>query len=820
MYRTAALAALIGTVLSGLDTVAADRAAKPAPLAVAFKGQTKRIKFPVDKAAAQFARYLGEVVGIDVPCADWEKAPAADTLFLLTDAKEVPELSGVLDGKPLDAFVICYPFSYQGRTVCLLASHDAHAADYPAYWFLTKYLDVHWVGPGALGEVIPRNRDWRMPPRIDVLEAPQFEMRMWNGRAFNCRAWLAFSGRMGFHHALGHVFDPAKFGHIPEIYPLVGGKRYIPLIGGKKVTAGWQPCTSCPKSIEIAVEHVLERFRENPSQSTVSLSVNDGAGNVCECDGCRAQDARHPHDARDHSDRFFRFYNTVIERAVQQDPRAAIAVLGYGACRLPPQEVKVHPRVTVFRVGPSVEELRAWHAAGARPSVYFWLWDGGFLAARPDLQTLAEVLRESHRLGGNGCDSEIIAQWAVSAPKFYALSHLTWDTGRDPDQLLAEYCRLAYGEQAGAAVRDFFDRWYEIYRRQEDRFRTNLEWKKVEQLQHLTRDDLACLDAALARAAAVVPPGKERQRLDFLQIWYGWTKLNAQQYLASRELSDRVWLERRQPAEILDTLAATCDFTERIERMWNEQFAPDETGWLVDPRYPTTQQFYDDNFQPLRAGLVSFHETAADTALTVISQRLLKTQTLAEVVAWWQRQRRDRPPLAEWIDIQLRALEGRPRRSQIVNGNFEEFTPGDPPQIPGWQVYQEYGTAAGEKARYELLPGSGPDGSVAIALGEGRFPELRTIVGLAPRERYLLTFQYKTENRERPAQLWLFRQLPDGRRPQKVLQITLEPTGGQWVSVSRVFTVPQPGKHLLQLSAYGQEAGTRTWFDNLEIRRR
>ena len=72
-----------------------------------------------------------------------------------------------------------------------MAAHDQHATDFPGYYFLTTYLDVHWVGPGELGEVVPRKPGWHMPPRIEVIEAPQFQHRMWNGRAFNSRPWLA-----------------------------------------------------------------------------------------------------------------------------------------------------------------------------------------------------------------------------------------------------------------------------------------------------------------------------------------------------------------------------------------------------------------------------------------------------------------------------------------------------------------------------------------------------------------------------------------------------------------------------------------------------
>ena len=38
----------------------------------------------------------------------------------------------------------------------------------------------------------------------------------------------------------------------------------------------------------------------------------------------------------------------------------------------PPKEVRVHPRINVFHVQPSVEHLKAWKEAGAIPNIYLW----------------------------------------------------------------------------------------------------------------------------------------------------------------------------------------------------------------------------------------------------------------------------------------------------------------------------------------------------------------------------------------------------------------------------------------------------------------
>ena len=111
----------VGVAISILLSVAAvateTAVGKTVPFAVAWKGETKRIQFPLDETAAELARCLGLVLGVDVPHATWDEAPAAETLFLLTDASHVPQIRDELQGQPRDAFVIKYPFQYEGRSV-------------------------------------------------------------------------------------------------------------------------------------------------------------------------------------------------------------------------------------------------------------------------------------------------------------------------------------------------------------------------------------------------------------------------------------------------------------------------------------------------------------------------------------------------------------------------------------------------------------------------------------------------------------------------------------------------------------------------------
>ncbi|MHC4873354.1 MAG: DUF4838 domain-containing protein [Planctomycetota bacterium] len=200
-------------------------------------------------------------------------------VFFLTEEKYLPAgLAKSLKGKKKDAFIIKYPVTIEGQSVCLMASRDFAGYDYPVYYFLNKFMDVNWVGPGEIGKIVPENPAWQMPEKINVLENPDYEMRLWSGSMLEIgRPLLAHSGRMDFHHAFGRIYHPKKYAATdPDIYPLIDGKRYVPDPNAHHATSGWQPCLSNPKVENMAVDYVLKQYETNPRIASVSLSVNDG----------------------------------------------------------------------------------------------------------------------------------------------------------------------------------------------------------------------------------------------------------------------------------------------------------------------------------------------------------------------------------------------------------------------------------------------------------------------------------------------------------------------------------------------------------------
>lgn len=808
-------------IVSILPAAFADE--KPANPAwfVAYQGDTgKKDPYTPQYAASLLTNYMSRVLGSTIGIGALSNS-TAKTTFLITDAAHAPaDVAKRLDGLKRDAFVIQYPYQLDGRNVCLLVSRDAFGYDFAVYHFLTRYMDVHWVGPGEIGEVVPKNPDWKMPAQISDLQNPDFEMRFWNTRAFSCRQWLAGSMRMGFHHALGVIFSPEKYGDQPDIFPLVEGKRYVPPKDGAH-TANFQPCTSNPKVIDIAVNHVLASLTNDPQRIAVSLSVNDGAGNYCTCEGCRAEDSKdafaNPSQRPRLSDRFFRFYNKVAERVVKVNPDAYIAVLGYGAMTgIPPEEVKIHPRIIVFQTGGLND---AWKDCGGATALYQYLYQDGYQMVRTYPHMLGEMIRKLKSLNGLGFYSEPYGSWAGGAPKFYVLSHLLWKADSDVDALMDEYCRLAFGTNAAPIMRAYFDKWEEIYQRQskQQQMVPIHAWRKAYQFEHLTRDDVNKLDDALARAKAAEMMPEQRKRVEMYATYYQWIRLSMEQYLITKQFEDLAWIDAHREEDILARMADSAGLTDKFNRMWEEVIRKDDTGWLFS-KWGDPDKLWTTFLASLRQDLDSMHQTAMDRLLRYFADRRVAATGRNEAIAYWQAQQKRLPALADAIAVVLREIDGKGNPNLLVNGGFEKGTPGNPPTLDGWEFYQTFGGVRDVPHEYTWKDGDRRDGGKAIAMHEGLYQEIRAKVRFE-KGRYRYSYWYKTVNRETPLRLWFTREIPDDPKQKLVSFMVLDepPTDGEWRYVTRVFDVTIPGDYYFQPTANNQTKGTSTWYDDIAI---
>ena len=821
---------LLALGLAALMTYAGQ--APAAEWTVAYQGaQDHRTQhFNVDFAAKELSRYMSKVLGERVDREPWEEAKAQDSkVIYLTDVRHAPdEIAEQLKGTRRDAFVIKYPYDVEGKEVCLIATRDQFAYDFAAYYFLTEFLDVHWVGPGELGEVIRVQSDWRMPESVDVLFNPDFGHRFWYDMSFTGRKWLGASQRMGFHHALGRVFKPEKYAdEFPQVYPLINGERYIP-----NNPHGWQPCTTDPKSIEIATEYVLERLEQMPERSTISLSVNDGAGNVCECDECVALDGAETERVggrRNLSDRFFTFYNEVAERVTKVKPEAQIGVMSYGAVKQPPQHMRIHPAVQVFHVSPRPARIAAWAQAGASANLYQWLWDGGWLVIRPDMRRIAEQLRMAEATGGRGFYTETLSHWPSAGPRMYVLAHLLRDADREVASLYREYLTLAYGSYAAPHVHDYFRRWDTISNRHtlEEQYVATRDWRRYSQFEHLRREDLDAMNAALKRAAHSEMTDRQRRRFEYLHTYARWLNLNADQVLLGREMSDPAFVGDRSFDELASIIEPSLDLSAEFKRIWDEQIYADETGWLIDEKFRRRDP-WDLFYGQLRMLVSSKHDRAVAEAMRIVTEQHLAKHDPDATLAWLDARMQAHPKMAAYIGPQINRLKGIEPENVVPNGDFEQGAMAQSaPDMPGWLTYADYGQMKNASNEYRWAPDAGHDGNGAVGIGPGDYGELRTGFTLEEGARYRLTFWTKTENRaHRNAQLWIFRisasldelaNLDNKKHIRRFLRFEFPTTDDQWTKHTYTFTASAGGNFIMQPTASRQPEGQWLWLDDIEL---
>jgi hypothetical protein len=494
-----------------------------------------------------------------------------------------------------------------------------------------------------------------------------------------------------------------------------------------------------------------------------------------------------------------------------KNPQAYLAALGYGRIKRPPAQVKINPRILVFTVCDNTNPIpdaaqrqREWKAAGGAPCLYQWLWDGGYLTVRHYPHAVADLVRLSHELGGFGYYCEDITHWAAGGPKFYVLSRVLWDPKADVDALLDRYMRAAFGPAAAPHARAYYDRWEQVWERggKTIRYNTGRDWRGASQMRDLTRADLEAMDAALAKAREAQATPEQKKRLDLVNAYYQWLRVNADQYVITRELSDPAWVKARQPEEVVAEAERGLALTEPFEKTWKEVISKDRTGWLLGVAYHASPDDYWKNMiAPIRKGVVDAYETAVDLAFNEVTKGLQKEARKDAVPAFWMPKATAHPTLARWARTQIHLHQRGPGANIAPNPGFERGKAGDPPQVEGWGLGGKWQDIP---AVFAWEPGSGREGGYAVAVGRGYTASAQTQLPTRAGLRYRVSVWYKTSGaRSRVAGVVAGFPLP------------LEATAGQWRQAVVSFTSPGNGASLV-LSSDGQDKGEWTWFDDVE----
>ena len=451
--------------------------------------------------AAELAEFI-EQMSSQRPPVRTEKVAGEGVIYVGTAAEfpAAPRL-GDLHGESPEAFVL---HSTADR-LYIVGNTDLGVQ--VGIFTLLRELGCRWFFPHEAWTVIPERPTLQID--LDRMESPDFDYRrIWYGWGARTEKLAADYGAWNRHNrfpgwfgiACSHAWAQFAPGSLLEQNP-----EYFALRGGTR--QGHQPCTTHPDVIQLATDHVIKTFTEEPLRNMAPFDPNAN-GEFCEEERCLAVGTI--------SDRVFLFANTVAERVTTRFPDKYLGLLSY-AWHTDPPSFELHPNVYVQltrglrRTKMTWEEqIAAWSKSAKAFGIYDYFslheWDGSMpgKAKGGNVAYLRKNIPHFHSLGATTLDGQSGCNWGPNGLGYYLTTQLTWNVDADVDAIVDDFYTTAFADAAGP-VRRFYERWQDSNEMSE---RTLV---------------LAYRDLAAAREL-VATPGVEG-RLDHLMMYLHWLRL-------------------------------------------------------------------------------------------------------------------------------------------------------------------------------------------------------------------------------------------------------------------------------------------------------
>ena len=463
----------------------------------------------------------------------------------------------------------------------ILAGHVPEGTLNAVYWLLEE-LGVRWFIPTALGESVPSLHTVTVPTMRKRVE-PRFPCRRNHGINRSIRGEGAIWRRRiritshdrhipfnRYSHNLAKIVRIKDHGKThPEYFPLINGKRTIP-----KMHYNWQPCTSNPDVVRLAIEAAHTWWEGTPSPNYFSVGMNDGRG-WCQCEKCTALDIPgHTFRGRPvKSERYFTFVKAVAAALKKTHPSKYVSCIAYSAVEPVPRNVALPDNVFAVitqDVGawhdPAYraedEELaRAWAKAAGAFGVYNYtseMW----LLPRVYPHLMAESLRFYDSLDAVAITNESWPTWWYAGPMMYLRAKLMWDPQQDPDKVLDDYYAGFFGP-ARTPMRDLYDR-FETCMVKERKGKWFYGISSVpDQIALWTPGDLTYCQTQMAEAKKLAIGKPYADRVDFVARGFALTEAVLREYWQGERV---LTISRNPTVDTKDVMAALNTFSECTSR--------------------------------------------------------------------------------------------------------------------------------------------------------------------------------------------------------------------------------------------------------------
>lgn len=410
-------------------------------------------------AAKELAYYIGEITGqsVDIVLPDADvKEKVKIHVGLNKTIKKIPDTKECCyDG---------YWHAAQPDGSFLIIGRSDVGTVFGTYGFLQDVCGVRFYLPGRDGTYVPKNPDLTVPLK-DSLNNPFFKERSaFRPVAFD---WLWHQhNRMISHYDYGHklyysITEKYAKTH-PEYfaYSKGQGKRILPGENGRKI---WeqQPCMTNPEVIALAVNFVLDYFKNNPDADCIPLGINDSTV-FCECKNCEKINEGSGTTSRgmkSYAKLAAYFYNAVAGQVSKVYPDKYLGIMGYNNIMDTPDGISYHPNIIYALVtipfplyfDPSTADY-AWilrNRNGCSNMILSgWRYGFGYLVPNFPMTLEEQFLDFAAAMKAFGIGYEQGTFWTLNGIKDYLFLRKCWNPSLRSSDLLREFAMNMYGNGA------------------------------------------------------------------------------------------------------------------------------------------------------------------------------------------------------------------------------------------------------------------------------------------------------------------------------------------------------------------------------------
>lgn len=373
----------------------------------------------------------------------------------------------------------------------LISGESVYGVSHGVYELL-RALGCDWIFPGEEGEIIPRRESLAVDP-LDIAKKPAFQTRdPWVSGVWASREALAeFAGwkRRQQQTLAGQPRHPKFLGGGHFWHGLIRNNRELleenpemrALVrkpDGTLERSWFQLEPTHPKVEDITVAYIRRQFERNdwPHDKVVTLpavSPNDGgdysiSGKTLDAGARRIDPVSGAHD---HTDVLVDLGNRILERLEDEFPNLYVGMYLYSWHADYPARYEPHPRFTIniadimYSRYHSLKDPRSasrayyrgilerWadlHERQGNPlSFYGYNWNlAENIMPYSKMKIWGKDLPYYYNMGVLGHNNQQDNAWSILGPHDYLMARMGWDIDLDWREVLADYCRLAFGEGA------------------------------------------------------------------------------------------------------------------------------------------------------------------------------------------------------------------------------------------------------------------------------------------------------------------------------------------------------------------------------------